>query len=95
MFIPLSRNISTSKVLQAGAIYLNGREGRVNILKPTTRMAVSKIGQHGLLLLMLLLVAVRGADAHGGHMEKIPEGQAISDDPIVCPDSQVASNSYR
>lgn len=32
---------------------------------------------------LLLLCMISGGHAHGGHMDKIPEGAAISDDPIV------------
>jgi hypothetical protein len=35
-------------------------------------------------MLLLLLALVAGGHAHGGHMDKIPEGAAVSDDPIVC-----------
>jgi hypothetical protein len=35
-------------------------------------------------MLFLLLALVAGAHTHGGHTDKIPEGAAVSDEPIVC-----------
>lgn len=35
-------------------------------------------------MLLLLLALVAGGRTHGGHMDKIPEGAAVSDDPLVC-----------
>ena len=37
-------------------------------------------------ILFLLLAMVDDGHAHGGHTDKIPEGAAVSDDPIVCLD---------
>lgn len=42
--------------------------------------------------LFILLSLVAGGHAHGGHMDKIPEGAAISEDPIVRPDQQHSFN---
>ena len=39
-------------------------------------------------MLFLLLALVDGGHAHGGHTDKIPEGGAVSDDPIVRTDQQ-------
>jgi hypothetical protein len=33
--------------------------------------------------LFILLSLATGGHAHGGHMDKIPEGAAVSEDPIV------------
>ena len=38
-----------------------------------------------------LFSLVTGGHAHGGHMDKIPEGAAISEDPIV----RLESNNVR
>ena len=35
------------------------------------------------LTLFILLSLVTDGHAHGGHMDKIPEGAAVSEDPIV------------
>lgn len=35
-------------------------------------------------MLVLLLALAGGSYAHGGHTDKIPEGAAVSEDPIVC-----------
>ena len=43
-------------------------------------------------MLFLLLVLVAGGNAHGGHMDKIPDGAAVSDDPIVWPGHQSQFN---
>jgi hypothetical protein len=40
--------------------------------------------------LFILLSLVAGGRAHGGHMDKIPEGAAVSEDPIVRLDQQLS-----
>jgi hypothetical protein len=42
--------------------------------------------------LFILLSLVAGGQAHGGHMDKIPEGAAVSEDPIVRLDQQHSFN---
>ena len=42
-------------------------------------------------VLFALLALVAGGRAHGGHMDKIPEGAVISEDPIVRPGSIISS----
>lgn len=42
--------------------------------------------------LFILLSLVAGGHAHGGHMDKIPEGAAVSEDPIVRLDQQLSFN---
>jgi hypothetical protein len=41
--------------------------------------------------LFILLSLVTGGHAHGGHMDKIPEGAVVSEDPIVRLDQQLSS----
>jgi hypothetical protein len=40
----------------------------------------------------ILLSLVAGSHAHGGHMDKIPEGAAVSEDSIVRLDQQLSFN---
>jgi hypothetical protein len=40
----------------------------------------------------ILLSLVAGGHAHGGHMDKIPEGAVVSEDPIVRLDQQLTFN---
>ena len=42
--------------------------------------------------LFILLSLVAGGHAHGGHMDKIPEGAVVSEDPIVRLDQQRSFN---
>jgi len=40
--------------------------------------------------LFILLSLATGGHAHGGHMDKIPEGAVVSEDPIVRLDQQLS-----
>jgi hypothetical protein len=61
-----------------------GRAGGITTMCTKSSIQLTSLHLSLPAMLVLLLVLATGGHAHGGHMDKIPEGAAVSDDPIVC-----------
>jgi hypothetical protein len=62
---------------------LSGRTGGIATMFTTSSIQLTRLRLSLPAVLFLLLVLATGGHAHGGHMDKIPEGAAVSEDPIV------------